>query len=83
MYEQVGAIANRLPSMDVKQYLDMGDIPVLAYIPSDAAWRNLILREKMYFSCQGCGHRPGRTGSPDENRSAGRGTLKAFDNKKN
>lgn len=41
MYEQVGAIANRLPSMDVKQYLDMGDIPVLAYTRRTRPWRNL------------------------------------------
>lgn len=50
MYEQVGAIANRLPSMDVKQYLDMGDIPVLAYIPSDAALAEFDLKgENVFF----------------------------------
>ena len=49
-YEQVGAIANRLPSMDVKQYLDMGDIPVLAYIPSDAALAEFDLKgENVFF----------------------------------
>ena len=49
MYEQVGAIANRLPSMDVTQYLDMGDIPVLAHIPSDAALAEFDLRGKNVF----------------------------------
>ncbi len=50
MYEQVGAIANRLPSMDVKQYLDMGDIQVLAYIPSDAALAEFDLKgENVFF----------------------------------
>lgn len=52
MYEQVGAIANRLPSMDVKQYLDMGDIPGAGLHPSDAALAEFDLKEKMYFSCQ-------------------------------
>lgn len=36
MYEHIGVIANRLPSMDVKEYMDTKDLPVLAYIPSDA-----------------------------------------------
>jgi CO dehydrogenase maturation factor len=37
MYDAVGAIINRIPGWDVKQYIDTGDIPVLAYIPSDEA----------------------------------------------
>jgi CO dehydrogenase maturation factor len=35
MYDAVGAIINRIPGFDVKQHIDTGDIPVLAYIPSD------------------------------------------------
>ena len=35
MYDAVGAIINRIPGWDVKQHIDTGDIPVLAYIPSD------------------------------------------------
>jgi len=31
----VGAIINRIPGWDVKQHIDTGDIPVLAYIASD------------------------------------------------
>lgn len=35
MYEKLGAVANRLPDLSVKEYLDTGDIPVLAYIRDD------------------------------------------------
>lgn len=35
MYQQIGAIANRLPDFAMADELDTGDIPVLAYIPSD------------------------------------------------
>lgn len=35
MYDAVGAIINRIPGWDIKQHIDTGDIPVLAYIPSD------------------------------------------------
>ena len=38
MYKELGAVANRLPDLSVKDYLDTGDIPVLAYIGDD---RNL------------------------------------------
>lgn len=35
MYDAVGAVINRLPGWDVKAHIDTGDIPILAYIPSD------------------------------------------------
>lgn len=35
MYEKAGAVINRITDMSAKQYLDTGDIPVLAYIPAD------------------------------------------------
>ncbi len=35
MYDAVGAVFNRIPSMDIIQHINTGDIPVLAYIPSD------------------------------------------------
>ncbi len=35
MYDAVGAVINRMPGWDIKQHIDTGDIPVLAYIPSD------------------------------------------------
>jgi CO dehydrogenase maturation factor len=35
MYEAVGAIINRIPGWDIKEHIDTGDIPVLAYIQSD------------------------------------------------
>ncbi|MDD6037192.1 MAG: AAA family ATPase [bacterium] len=49
MYEKVGAIANRLPDLSVKDYLDTGDIPVLAYIPSDASLAQFDLRGENVF----------------------------------
>jgi CO dehydrogenase maturation factor len=36
MYEKAGAVINRIVDESVKEYIDTGDIPVLAYIPSDA-----------------------------------------------
>jgi CO dehydrogenase maturation factor len=36
MFEKSGAIINRMVDDSVKEYIDTGDIPVLAYIPSDA-----------------------------------------------
>lgn len=35
MYEKIGAIANRLPDLSIKEYLDTGNIPILAYILDD------------------------------------------------
>jgi CO dehydrogenase maturation factor len=35
IYDAVGAIINRIPGWDIKQHIDTGEIPVLAYIPSD------------------------------------------------
>lgn len=35
MYDAASAIINRIPGWDVKQHIDTGDIPVLAYIASD------------------------------------------------
>ena len=35
MYDAVGAIINRIPGWDIKQHIDTGEIPILAYIPSD------------------------------------------------
>ena len=49
MYDQVGIIANRLPSMEVTQYMDTGDIPVLACIPSDASLAEFDLKGENVF----------------------------------
>ncbi|MEG1384688.1 MAG: AAA family ATPase [Oscillospiraceae bacterium] len=38
MYEKVGAVINRITDMSLVEYIDTGDIPVLAYIEDD---RNL------------------------------------------
>ncbi len=44
MYEKVGAIANRLPNLDVKEYMDTQDIPILSYIQSDATLAQFDLK---------------------------------------
>ena len=49
MYEQIGVIANRLPSVDVIKYLDTGDLPVLACIPSDPALAEFDLKGENVF----------------------------------
>ncbi len=49
MYDQMGVIANRLPSMKVKEFMDTGDIPVLAYIPSDASLAEFDLKGENVF----------------------------------
>ena len=36
MYEKLGVIVSRLPDESVKQYLELGDLPVLAYIGQDS-----------------------------------------------
>lgn len=36
MYEKLGVIVNRLPDESVRKYLELGDLPVLAYIGQDS-----------------------------------------------
>ena len=49
MYEKVGAIANRLPSMEVKEFMNTGEIPVLSYIPSDSSLAEFDLKGENVF----------------------------------
>lgn len=55
MYEKIGVIANRLPcengeiSQSVKDTMDTGDIPVLAYIPSDSNLAEFDLKGENVF----------------------------------
>ncbi|MCM1190721.1 MAG: AAA family ATPase [bacterium] len=49
MYEKIGVIANRLPSMEVKGLLDTGDLPVLACIPTDAALAEFDIKGENVF----------------------------------
>lgn len=49
MYERIGIIANRLPSMEVKDFMDTGDMPVLSYIPSDASLAEFDLKGENVF----------------------------------
>lgn len=49
MYEKAGAIVNRVPEESVKEYMDLGDIPVLSYIPADAKLTEYDLMGKNVF----------------------------------
>lgn len=49
MYEQIGVIANRIPSMEVTEFMDTGELPVLAYIPSDASLAEFDLKGENVF----------------------------------
>ena len=49
MYDQVGAIVNRLPSKDVLPLVDTGDIPVLSYIENDTALADFDIRGENVF----------------------------------
>lgn len=49
MYEKIGLIANRLPSVETKKLMDTGDIPVLACIPSDASLAEFDLKGENVF----------------------------------
>lgn len=49
MYDKVGVIANRLPNLDVKKYMDVGGIPILSYILSDAQLSEFDLMGKSVF----------------------------------
>lgn len=49
MYEKLGAIANRLPDLSVKDYLDTAGIPVLAYICDDRELAAFDLQGKNVF----------------------------------
>lgn len=49
MYEKVGAIANRLPSEDIVDLLDTGDIPILSGIVSDNSLAEFDLKGENVF----------------------------------
>lgn len=49
MYDRIGVILNRLPDLSVKEYMDTGDIPALAYILSDSTLAEFDLRGKSIF----------------------------------
>ena len=49
MYDKVGVVANRLPDLSVKEYMDCGDIPVLSYIMSDSSLTEFDLKGENVF----------------------------------
>ena len=36
MYDKIGVVVNRVPSEEVLKFMDLGDIPLLGWIPADA-----------------------------------------------
>lgn len=46
MYDKIGAVVNRVPSEDVLQFMDLGDIPLLGWIPADANLTECDLKGK-------------------------------------
>lgn len=49
MYEKAGVIVNRVPSEDVLQYMDLGDIPLLGWIPADVNLTERDLKGESVF----------------------------------
>ncbi|MEA4894952.1 MAG: AAA family ATPase [Oscillospiraceae bacterium] len=49
MYEKLGAIVNRFNDEQLINYIDMGDIPVLAYIPDDTELAGYDVQGKSVF----------------------------------
>jgi CO dehydrogenase maturation factor len=49
MYDKVGVVVNRVPSEEVLQYMDLGDIPLLGWIPADANLTERDLKGESVF----------------------------------
>lgn len=49
MYERIGVIVNRIPSIEMTKYLDLGDIEVLSVIPSDDNLADFDIRGENVF----------------------------------
>lgn len=49
MYDKVGVVVNRVPSEDVLQYMDLGNVPLLGWIPADANLTERDLKGESVF----------------------------------
>ena len=49
MYEKVGVVVNRVPSEEVLSFMDLGDIPLLSWIPADANLTERDLKGESVF----------------------------------
>ena len=49
MYDKIGVIVNRVPSEEVLEYMDLGDIPLLGWIPADANLTERDLKGESVF----------------------------------
>lgn len=53
MYEKLGVIVNRITSPEVKDYIDVGELPALAWIPDDRQITEMDMRGKDIFTLSG------------------------------
>jgi CO dehydrogenase maturation factor len=49
MYDRIGAVVNRVPDESVLKYMDLGDIPLLGWIPADANLTERDLKGESVF----------------------------------
>lgn len=49
MYDEIGAVVNRVPSEDVLEYMDLGDIPLLSWIGADTNLTECDLKGESVF----------------------------------
>lgn len=49
MYEKVGVIINRLPDLEVAEYMDLGELPIFARIPADTSLAEFDLKGENVF----------------------------------
>ena len=49
MYEKIGVIVNRVSDQSVMQYMDLGDLPLLSWIPADTALTERDLKGESVF----------------------------------
>lgn len=49
MYDEIGAIINRVPDEYVKEFVDTGNIPILSYIPNDTKLATFDLKGENVF----------------------------------
>ncbi len=49
MYDKIGCIVNRIPDLSVKEFINVGDIPILSFIESDASLAEYDLKGQSVF----------------------------------
>ena len=54
MYDRVGLVINRIPSEDVLDYMDWGDVPLLGWVPADSNLTECDLKGQSVFDLSDC-----------------------------